>query len=276
MKTYDKLQACLKSVREITDFVPEIALVLGSGVGDYATQIEIVKTIEYSDIEGFPVSTVIGHAGRFVCGYINEIPVIIMQGRVHYYEGYTMQDVVLPTRLMGLMGAKVLFLTNASGGINYNFKAGDLMLIRDHISSLVPSPLLGQNIDEIGSRFTDMSKIYDKEIADIIMHTAIDNGIILKEGIYIQTTGPQYESPAEIKMCRGFGADAVGMSTACEAIAARHMGLRVCGVSCISNLAAGMSRAELSHQEVTETANRVGEVFANLVTQSVINIKKVL
>lgn len=268
-EVYAKLHSCLKSVREKTDFVPEIALVLGSGLGEYAQEIEVAATIDYKDIEGFPVSTVAGHKGRFIFGYVNQVPVVVMQGRVHFYEGYPMTDVVLPARLMGLMGAKILFLTNASGGINETFKPGDFMLIRDHIASLVPSPLIGTNIDELGARFPDMSDIYRRELRDIIKETAREEGIALQEGVYLQLTGPSYESPAEVRMCRSLGADAVGMSTACEAAAANHMGLQVCGISCITNMACGISKEPLSHTEVQETADRVAPLFKRLITASI-------
>ena len=175
-----------------------------------------------------------------------------------------MQDVVLPVRLMRLMGAETLVLTNAAGGINEGFDRGDLMVIRDHISSLVPSPLIGANIERLGVRFPDMTKVYDPQLSERIVNTAKDFGIPIREGVYIQTTGPQYESPAEIRAYRKMGADAVGMSTACEAIAARHCGYRICGISCISNLAAGMSGQPLTHEEVKETADRVGKDFARL------------
>ncbi len=274
MTAYEKLLDCVKSVRAKTDFVPEIALVLGSGVGDYADNIKPEIIIDYNDIEGFPVSTVLGHKGRFVFGYLEDVKVVVMQGRVHYYEGYSMQDVVLPIRLMGLLGAKALLLTNAAGGVNYSFNCGDLMIIRDHISSFVPSPLIGANIEELGTRFPDMSNIYNKDLTDVIRATAAKEQISVKEGVYLQFTGPQYENPAEIRMVRMLGADAVGMSTACEAIAANHMGLKVCGISCVSNLACGMSNKPLTHQEVSETANKVAKTFARLVTQSVLNIKK--
>lgn len=273
-EVYGKLQGCLKSVREKTDFKPEIALVLGSGLGGYADEIEVVDTIEYKDIEGFPVSTVSGHKGRFVFGYVNGVPVVIMQGRVHYYEGYPMTDVVLPARLMGLMGAKVLFLTNASGGINKDFHAGDFMLIRDHISSFVPSPLIGANIEELGPRFPDMSDVYRRELRDVIKETADKEGIALQEGVYMQLTGPAYESPAEVMMCRTLGADAVGMSTACEAVAANHMGLKVCGISCITNMACGITKEPLSHAEVQETADRVAPLFKRLITACITELAK--
>lgn len=277
-KIYKKLEKCYKCIREKTDFVPEIALVLGSGLGDYAegANVNVEMTIPYSEINGFPTSTVSGHKGQFVLGTVNGVKTAIMQGRVHFYEGYSISDVVLPIRLMGLMGAKVLFLTNASGGINESFECGDFMLITDHISSLVKSPLVGENIDELGVRFPDMSEIYDRDLRDIIKKSADELDIKLKEGVYIQTTGPQYESPAEIRAFKTLGADAVGMSTACEAIAANHMGMKICGISCISNLAAGISKTPLTHKEVQETADRVAPDFKKLLTESIENISDYL
>lgn len=277
-KVYQKLEKCYKCIREKTDFVPEIALVLGSGLGDFAesVNVKIELTVPYSEIKGFPTSTVLGHKGQFVFGTVNGVKTAIMQGRVHFYEGYDISDVVLPVRLMGMMGAKVLFLTNASGGINESFQCGDFMLITDHISSLVKSPLVGENIDELGVRFPDMSEIYDRDLRDIIKKSADELDIKLKEGVYIQTTGPQYESPAEIRAFKAIGADAVGMSTACEAIAANHMGLKICGISCISNLAAGISKNPLTHKEVQETADRVAPDFKRLLTESIENISDYL
>ena len=205
-------------------------------------------------------------------GFVNEVPVVIMQGRVHYYEGYPMSDVVLPTRLMGLLGAKKLILTNAAGGVNFDYKPGDFMLITDHITTAVPSPLIGANMDELGARFPDMSEVYSLRMRDIIKKEAERLGIRLQEGVYVQFTGPAYETPAEIRMCRSWGADAVGMSTACEAMAARHMGMEVCGISCITNLAAGMSKEQLDHKEVQETADRVAGQFKELITAIVSSI----
>lgn len=263
---YEKLCKCYESVRQKTDFVPQIALILGSGLGDYARNIRVVDTIDYHDIEGFPVSTVSGHAGRFIFGYVGDVPVVCMQGRVHYYEGYPMSDVVLPTRLMKMLGAKVLFLTNAAGGVQLGMKAGDLMMIKDHISSFIPSPLIGANIDELGARFPDMSEVYDKDLRQIIRKEAAELDIDMKEGVYLQFTGPAYETPTEVAMARNLGADAVGMSTACEAIAANHMGMKILGISCITNLAAGISPVKLSHEEVKETADAVAVRFEALVT----------
>ena len=271
-KEYDKLLRCYHSVREKISFEPQVALILGSGLGDYAEQVQVEAVLDYHDIEGFPVSTVLGHKGRFVFGYIQNVPVVIMQGRVHFYEGYDMHDEVLPTRLMGMLGAKVLFLTNAAGGMQKGMHAGDFMLITGHISSFVPSPLVGPNIEELGTRFPDMSEVYKKDLQEIIRNTAKNCGIPLKEGVYVQTTGPNYETPEEIRMYRSLGADAVGMSTACEAMAANHMGMRVCGISCISNLAAGISENPLTHAEIQETADRVAPLFQQLITASIVNI----
>lgn len=269
---YNKLMGCLASVREKTDFKPEVALILGSGLGDYADEIRIVDTVEYSDIEGFPVSTVSGHKGRFVFGYVEETPVVIMQGRVHYYEGYPMTEVVLPTRLMGMMGAKKILLTNAAGGCNPNFNPGDLMMITDHISTGVPSPLIGPNIDELGDRFPDMSEVYSKRLQGVIETCAEECGIKIQKGVYVQFTGPNYETPAEVRLAQIWGGDAVGMSTACEAMAACHMGMEVCGISCITNMAAGITSAPLDHKEVQENADRVANEFKALVSKIVVKM----
>lgn len=271
-ENYEKLMKCFECVQQKITFKPEIALILGSGLGDYADTMEVVETLDYHDIEGFPVSTVPGHKGRFVFGYAGGVPIVAMQGRVHYYEGYQPQDVVLPIRLMKLMGAKVLFLTNAAGGINRSFNAGDFMLITDQISMSVPSPLIGENIDELGVRFPDMSEVYSRRLRKIIENSAVTAGVPLRRGVYIQTTGPQYETPAEIRAYERLGADAVGMSTAIEAIAARHAGMEICGISCISNLAAGISVNPLTHAEVQETADRVAPLFKKLVTQAIKDI----
>ncbi len=274
-KIYERLEKCYNCFKNKIDFVPDIALVLGSGLGDYADGIETEAVLDYHDIDGFPVSTVAGHKGRFVFGRVGDVKVVIMQGRVHYYEGYKMEDVVLPVRLMKMMGAKALFLTNAAGGVNKDFHPGDFMLISDHIL-MAPSPLIGENADELGARFPDMSNIYDRELRQVVRGAAEDLNIPLREGVYIQLTGPNYESPAEIRMVRTLGADAVGMSTACEAVAANHAGLKTVAISCISNMACGISDKPLTHAEVQETADKAAPLFKKLVTESVIRLGKII
>ena len=266
---YEKLLHCLDCVREKTDFVPKVAIVLGSGLGDYAQSIQVEYELPYGDIQGFPTSTVPGHAGKFIFGTIGQVPVVCMKGRVHYYEGYPVGDVVLPIRLMKLMGAQVLFLTNAAGGVNPSFHAGDLMLIRDHISVFAPNPLIGANIEELGTRFPDMSTVYDEDLQDLIQRKATEHGIFLQRGVYTQLTGPSFESPAEIRMLRLLGCDAVGMSTVVEAITANHCGMQVCGISCITNQEAGMTRNPLSHKEVQEAADMAAPHFKKLVTETI-------
>ena len=269
---YDRVARCLECVRAKTDFIPEIALVLGSGLGDYEQEIRVETTIDYHDIEGFPVSTVAGHKGRFIFGYVGDVPVVCMQGRVHYYEGYSMEDVVLPVRLMKMMGAKVYFLTNAAGGVNEEFGAGEFMMITDQISQFVPSPLIGPNPEEFGTRFPDMSEIYDRDLQEKLRAAAAKEDIVLREGVYVQTTGPNFETPAEIRFFRSIGADAVGMSTAVEAIAANHMGMKICGISFIANPAAGLSESPLTHEEVQEAADMASVRFRKLVTAAVSEI----
>ena len=207
-------------------------------------------------------------------GYVEETPVVIMQGRVHFYEGYPMADVVLPARLMGMLGAKKILLTNAAGGVNDTYRPGDFMLITDHITTGVPSPLIGPNMEELGTRFPDMSEVYSVRLQSIIRKYAAECKIDIKEGVYVQFTGPNYETPAEVRMAKLWGGDAVGMSTACEAMAARHMGMEVCGISCITNMAAGISQQQLDHKEVQETADRVSAAFKELVTKVVTNMQE--
>ncbi len=266
-EVYEKLKRCLAAVKSKVVFEPKAALVLGSGLGDYAEGMDIKAAVDYLDIDGFPVSTVAGHKGRFIFGYVKDVPVVAMQGRVHYYEGYPMSDVVLPVRLMGLMGAGAVILTNAAGGMNPSFAPGDLMMITDHITGFVPSPLVGENINELGTRFPDMSEVYSKKLREKIKQAARNTAVSIQQGVYLQTTGPNYETPAEIRMYRSLGGDAVGMSTACEAMAAKHMGLNVCGISCITNMAAGISPNPLNHAEVQKTADSSAANFRKLVTE---------
>ena len=269
---YKRIMACVECIQKKVNFHPKVALVLGSGLGDYGDNIDIRYRVDYAEIDNFPISTVEGHQGRFLFGYIKDVPVVVMQGRIHYYEGYSMSDVVLPIRLMHLMGAEILMLTNSSGGLNPDFVPGDLMMITDQISTFVPSSLIGKNIDELGTRFPDMTHIYDRSLQQMIRDVAKDMDFSLKEGVYIQFTGPNYESPAEVRMARLLGADAVAMSTACEAVAAKHMGMKICGISCISNMAAGITGQPLSHEEVKAAGERVAPVFSKLVTESIVKM----
>lgn len=270
------LQNALRYIRTRTDFVPQIAVVLGSGLGGFAERVNVVTAVDYADIPDFPRSTVAGHAGRFLFGTIGDVRLVLMQGRVHYYEGYSMPEVVMPIRLMRLLGAEILLLTNAAGGVNRTFHAGDLMCIRGQISSFVPSPLIGPNDDTLGVRFPDMSHIYDESLARCIHDAAKALNIPLQDGVYVQASGPQYESPQEIRMFGLLGADAVGMSTACESIAAVHAGFRVCGISCISNMAAGISPTPLTHAEVQQTADRTAPLFRSLVENAVLRMAQTL
>ncbi|MCQ4022456.1 MULTISPECIES: purine-nucleoside phosphorylase [unclassified Ruminococcus] len=256
-------------------FAPKTALVLGSGLGGLIKENDIKFSIGYDKLEGMPVSTVDGHNGRFVFARLGGVPVVAMQGRVHLYEGYTAQEVVRPIRLMGMLGANKLILTNAVGGINKAFSCGDLMIITDHISSFVPSPLIGENCDFLGTRFPDMSEVYSKNLRAVALSSAENLGLKLKQGVFVQTTGPNYETPAEIKMYSLLGADAVGMSTAVEAMAAVHMGMSVCGISLITNAAAGISDKPLSHSEVKLEADKAAQKLSNLIIDIISNLGEI-
>ncbi|SMO40967.1 purine-nucleoside phosphorylase [Melghirimyces algeriensis] len=254
-----------ETIRERISTKPDIGLVLGSGLGILAEEIENKEAITYSDIPHFPVSTVEGHAGRLVIGKLESQSVVAMQGRFHFYEGYSMQEVTFPIRVMKSLGVKTLVVTNAAGGINKTFDAGDFMLINDHINMMFTNPLIGPNHPEWGVRFPDMSEAYDPGYRQLAKRVAAYHHIPLKEGVYLGSTGPSYETPAEIRMFRTLGADAVGMSTVPEVIVARHAGMRTLGISCITNLAAGILPQPLSHDEVMETAERVKPRFIQLV-----------
>lgn len=247
-------------------FVPQTAIVLGSGLGKFCESkfVNIIGQADYSKIEGLPVSTAPNHSGKFVFAEIDGNKVVIMQGRVHMYEGYTSAQAVIPIRLMRCLGASKLILTNASGGINKDFSVGDFMLIKDHISCFVDSPLIGKNFDELGPRFPDMSNAYNKDLRNKIKIAAHKADIKLKEGTYVQLKGPQFESPAEINMLSALGADAVGMSTVIEAIAGVHCGFEVCAFSLITNYACGILDTPLSGEEVTQAANTASDKFEQL------------
>lgn len=245
---------------------PEIAITLGSGLGDLADHLVDAVQIPYGEIPHFPVSTVAGHKGQFVVGKLEGREVLCMQGRFHYYEGYDLKQVTLPARVMKLLGISTLIVTNAAGGINTGFRPGNLMLIEDHLNLTGENPLIGENLEVFGDRFFDMTVAYDAEYRALAEQLAAELNIPLQKGVYAWLTGPNYETPAEIRYLRAIGADAVGMSTVPEVLVARHSGLRVCGISCITNLAAGMGDGLLSHEEVKETADRVKVDFIRLVT----------
>ena len=243
---------------------PKVGIVLGSGLGDFAERLEGRTAIPYSELPHFPKSSVIGHAGRLVLGNIGGEPIVAMQGRVHYYEGFSPSEVVFPIRVLCRLGIHTLVVTNAAGGINPDFAPGDLMAITDHINLSGFNPLRGPNDDRLGPRFPDMSEGYSRALTAKIVECGKKLGLIVRTGVYAISAGPSYETPAEIRMLQRLGADAVGMSTVPEVIAARHMGVKVAGISCITNLAAGISAVPLSHEEVGETAARVREVFCGL------------
>jgi len=266
MNNYENMSEAVDFIKTKFSKKPEIGIVLGSGLGDFANTMKNTTIIDYSDIPNFKSAKIKGHAGKLVLCEIDGVSIAIMQGRFHYYEGHDIRDTIFPIRVLGGLGIKKLILTNAAGGINPNFLPGDLMIITDQINMMGINPLRGENDERIGTRFPDMSNIYSKNLVSIIEDNMKAISLNVKKGIYLALSGPSYETPAEIKMLATFGADAVGMSTVPEAIAARHMGIEIAGISCITNLAAGISKTELDHKEVTETANRVKADFIKLLT----------
>lgn len=263
MREIERIDRAAAYIREALGEA-DLAVVLGSGLGDYAEALQDARMIPYADIPGFPPATVAGHAGEMWAGLLHGKRVLMMKGRFHSYEGHSLADVVLPVRAMARMGVKDLILTNAAGSVNVDFAPGDLMLITDFINFSGKNPLTGPNVDELGPRFPDMSRAYDRRLRAIACEVARERGIVLREGVYAWFNGPTYESPAEVRMARVLGADAVGMSTVPETIAAVHAGMRVLGVSCLTNMAAGILDAPLSHQEVVETGERVRGTFRAL------------
>jgi purine-nucleoside phosphorylase len=259
------------AIRETADFIrarcpqqPVLGIILGSGLGAYADSFQDRTLIPFVDLPHFPSSTIPGHSGNLVIGKAEGIPAVALQGRTHLYEGYSIAEVAFPTRILGALGISRLIVTNAAGGINTDFQPGDLMLITDHINMMGTNPLAGPNFEELGPRFPDMSEAYDGAMRNIALEVAREKGITLRQGVYIGLPGPSYETPAEIRMCRAFGADAVGMSTVPEVIAANHMGMRVLGISCITNMAAGILPQKLTHKEVLDTTSAAGEKFQSL------------
>ena len=266
MNAYELVKKAEASVRKVTSFVPEAAIVLGSGLGALADKVKAECVLSAGEIEGYGKSTVSGHSGKLIFGVLENKKVVVQQGRIHYYEGYDMGEVVLPVRLMCALGAKTVILTNAAGGVNPKFRPGDFMAITGQIAQFVPSPLRGVNDESFGERFPDMSEIYSPRLISFAREAAAEAGVTLREGVYLQASGPNYESPEEIRAFRTLGADAVGMSTAVEAIAARHMGRSVLGISLITNPAAGVTTAPLSHEEVKAAADKAGDRFLRLVS----------
>lgn len=265
MNLSTRIQNAVDHIRACTDAAPELGLILGSGLGDFADTLENRLVIPFSGIPGFPLATVPGHTGAFVFGTKHGRSVVALQGRLHYYEGHPMQLVTLPVRIMAKLGVKTLILTNAAGGVNKDYQPGDLMLICDHINYSGANPLIGENLPEFGPRFPDVSDLYNLDLRAKIKFAAVDAGIPLRQGVYMMFSGPNYETPAEIRMARYLGADAVGMSTVPEALVAAQCGIPVVGISCITNMAAGVSHQKLSHLEVMETARLVHDKFHNLV-----------
>ncbi len=266
MKIYDQINESVDFIKRRSALLPEIGVVLGSGLGEFADTLHDKTVISYEEIPHFKKVSVKGHAGRLVIGKINNRAIAVMQGRYHYYEGHDISEVVFPIRVLCSLGIKKILLTNAAGGISPMLIPGDLMIIRDHINMMGINPLRGETDERLGPRFPDMSQVYDNGLFDIIADGMQALGLGVKKGVYLALSGPSYETPAEIKMFSVLGADVVGMSTVPEAIVARHMGVTVAGISCISNLAAGISKTPLNHEEVTETANRVKDHFIKLLT----------
>lgn len=266
MSEREKAVKAARYIAEQSSVKPKVGLILGSGLGVLAERINAAEKIPYKNIPSFPVSTVPGHAGQLVLGSLSGCAVVAMQGRFHHYEGYSLKEVTFPVRVMKELGVETIIVTNAAGGINESFSNGDLMLIRDHINVTFRNPLIGQNEEEWGPRFPDMSQAYDTSLRKLAHKAAEALGIRLQEGVYAGVVGPSYETPAEIRMLRTMGGDAVGMSTVPEVIVARHMDMRVLGISCVTNMAAGILDQPLNHEEVMETAERVRDTFISLVT----------
>lgn len=265
MTPYEKVQHCLAQVKKACPKKPKVGIVLGSGLGDLADVVEDAVYVPYAEIDGFPISTAPGHVGRFVFGRFEGLPVVMMQGRVHLYEGYPVSDCVLPIRLMASLGIDTLLLTNAAGAINPTYKVGEFCLLKDHISSFVPSPLLGPNVSEWGTRFPDMTAVYDPQLREKMLEAGKEAGCVLHDGVYVQFTGPAYETPAEIHMASVLGADMAGMSTVIEATAAHHMGVRLVGISLATNQAAGVGTKKLSEEEVIEEGKKAAARFQQMI-----------
>ena|ERR1043166_235117 len=261
---YDRAQRAAEQIRARTKTTPAIAVVLGSGLGAFADELVDATPVAYKEIHGFAQATVEGHAGRLVIGKAGEVPIAAMQGRFHFYEGYSLDDVTFPVRVLKLLGVQTLILTNAAGSLNTELTPGSLMIISDHINLMGANPLIGPNADRFGPRFPDLTSTYDPDLQNLVIEEAKAMNIDMRRGVYAALTGPSYETPAEIHMVRTLGADAVGMSTVPEAIVARHMEMRIIGISCITNLAAGVSNRPIDHSQVMEIGSRVRAQFTEL------------
>lgn len=261
---YSRAEHAAQTIRALATEKPRLAVVLGSGLGAFADEFEDAVRIPYQQIPGFVTSTAQGHAGSLVIGKVEGVPVLAMQGRVHYYEGYSLEEVTFPVRTFKLLGIETLVLTNAAGGVDVQLSQGALMVISDHLNFMGVNPLRGPNDERFGPRFPDMSEVYSRDLQEQVVDEAREMGAIVRRGVYAALAGPSYETPAEIHMIRSFGADAVGMSTVPEAIVARHMGLNVLGISCITNMAAGISENPINHEEVMETGKKVRGIFTEL------------
>ncbi len=270
---YARAEHAARTIRTRTSLEPRVAIVLGSGLGAFADEFDESVAIPYAEIPGFPASTAEGHAGRLVIGKVAEVPVVAMQGRVHFYEGYSLEEVTFPIRTFKLLGVKTLLLTNAAGGINVQLSQGALMVISDHLNLMGVNPLRGPNDERFGPRFPDMSEAYSRELQEAVIEEARTLGIEIRRGIYAALSGPSYETPSEIHMLRACGADAVGMSTVPETIVARHMSMDVLGISCITNMAAGISDEPINHAEVMETGRRVRTMFTQLLRGVILRLK---
>jgi purine-nucleoside phosphorylase len=262
LEAIDKAAA---AVRKRSKLQPLVGVVLGSGLGNVVKAIDVETEIPYAEIPGAKASTVLGHQGKMILGHAGKVPVVVLSGRMHFYEGYEMREVTLLARVVGRLGIKKLVVTNAAGGVNTSFKPGDLMLISDHINLMGVNPLRGPNIDELGPRFSDMSEAYPESLRKLARDVAKENGIMVQEGVYLALSGPTFETPAEIRAFRTLGADAVGMSTVPEVIVMSHMSIPVLGISCITNMAAGILKQKLGHEEVMETTARVEKQFTQLI-----------
>lgn len=266
MEQYDRAERIADYLRKNIPLIPDTAFVLGSGLGDFAHTMERLAVIPYADIPGSPVSTVAGHKGRLILGKCSEKPVLVMQGRFHRYEGYDAQDVTLYVRVFALLGIRTLILTNAAGAINTEFNPGEFMIIKDHLSFFCPSPLFGKNDDRFGPRFPSMSQAYDRKLIELAAESARECGLTVRQGVYVYSQGPMFETPAEIRALRVLGADACGMSTVPEVIVANHCGMRVLAISCLTNMAAGILDQPLTHEEVITTGRKAETDFRMLMS----------